>query len=260
LYVLTIAAVQAVLFLQPSALMTVLGVAILWPLQTRSIYIAHNHYHRRIFRWRALNLAFETSLFLQTGMPSFGFPLHHNFGHHRHYRNQDPADPDSDPHRWLGSDGQRLSRWVYAWRLLSEAVPVGRRLGLRFPRLWRNFLIVSACYAVVLGVLLTARPFHAFAVFIVPMALCLFALAWSTYVHHLGLPTADPLSASYTNVGYWSNRWGYNIGYHTAHHLKPGLHWSKLPVLHARIADRVPPHCYYEGEVAPYARMHWPLP
>jgi fatty acid desaturase len=258
-FVLAIAAVQAVLFFQPSALIAALGAAIVWPLQTRSIYIAHNHHHHRVFQRQPLNLAFETLLFLQSGLPSFGFPLHHNFGHHGHYRNQNPADADADPHCWLGLDGQRLGRWAYAWKLLSAAVPAGRRLGLRYPRMWRNFLVVSACYAVALSVLLVVRPLHAVAVFLVPMALSLFALAWSTYVHHLGLPTADPLGASYTNVGYWSNRWGYNIGYHTAHHLQPGLHWSKLPALHARVADRVPRHCYYDGGVAPYATMHWPL-
>jgi fatty acid desaturase len=258
-FVLAIAVVQAVLFLQPSALIAALGAAILWPLQTRAIYIAHNHHHHRIFRGRKLNLAFETLLFLQTGMPSFGFPLHHNIGHHGHYRNQDPADPAADPHRWVGDDGRRMSRWTYTWRLLGGAVPLGRRLGVRYQRLWRSFLMASACYGIALGALLAIRPWHTFAVFLVPMALSLVALAWSTYVHHLGLPTGDPLGASYTNVGHFANRWGYNIGFHTAHHVKPGLHWSRLPALHARIAGDIPRHCYYDGGVAPYALLHWPL-
>jgi len=32
-----------------------------------------------------------------------------------------------------------------------------------------------------------------------------------------------------------------NLGYHTAHHLRPRLHWSKLPALHARIVAGIPP-------------------
>ena len=259
LFVLGIALVQAALYLQPSAPVAALGALVLWPLQTRSIYVAHNHHHHRVFRWRGLNLAFETLLFLQTGMPSYGFPLHHNFGHHAHYRNQDPADPDADPHCWIGRDGRRLTRWAYTWRLLVRAIPCAKRLGLRYPRLWRGFLIASSCYAAGLALLAAARPLHMLAVFMVPMSLSLAALAWSTYVHHLGLATDDPLGASYTNTDRWANLWGYNIGYHTAHHVRPGLHWSQLHALHERIADDIPSHCYYDGGVAPYALAHWPL-
>lgn len=258
-FVLAVAVVQFVLYLQPSALAAALGALVLWPAQTRSIYVAHNHHHHRIFSRRGPSLAFETLLFLQTGLPSYGFPLHHNFGHHAHYRNQDPTDPDADPHCWVGPDGRRLTRWVYTWHLLGVAIPCARRLGRRYPGLWRGFVTVSWLYAIGLALVLGWRPLHALAVFLVPMALSLVALAWSTYVHHLGLPTDRPLGASYTNVDRWANRWGYNIGYHTAHHLRPGLHWSQLRTLHEAIAAGVPAHCYYDGGVAPYATTHWPV-
>lgn len=259
-FVLAVAAVQVALYLQPSALAAVLGAIALWPLQSRSIYIAHNHHHHRTFHRRGLNLAFETLLFLQTCLPSYGFPLHHNFGHHAHYRNQNPDDPDADPHRWVGLDGRRLTRWAYTGHLLGSAIVHGRRIGRGHPGPWRHFLIAASCYAAGLALLAAMRPLHTVAVFLVPMALGIFALAWSTYVHHLGLPTQDPLGASYTNLDRWANRWGYNIGYHTAHHLSPGLHWSQLRVLHERVASGVPAHCYYDGKVAPYAMAHWPLP
>jgi fatty acid desaturase len=259
-FVLTIAVAQSVLYLQPLVLMAALGALVLWPVQTRSIYIAHNHHHHRIFLRPSFNLAFETLLFLQTGMPSYGFPLHHNLGHHARYPNQNPADPDADPHCWVGPDGRRLTRWAYTWHLLGTAIPYARRLGLRYPALWRNFLVASVCYGLGLGALAAVRPWHTLAVFVVPIALSLVALCWSTYVHHVGLPADDPLGASYTNLDRLANRWGYNIGFHTAHHLKPGLHWSRLPALHERVAAGVPAHCYYDGRVAPYATVHWPLP
>jgi fatty acid desaturase len=258
-HVLAISAVQILLYLHASAIAAAFGALLLWPWQSRSIYVAHNHHHHRIFRWRVLNHAFETLLFLQTGLPSYGFPLHHNFGHHARYRNQDPADPDADPHCWVGRDGRRLTRWTYTWHLLGRAVPCARRLGRRYPIFWRGLLLAAACYGVGLTLLAWARPLHTLAVFIVPMALSLVALAWSTYVHHLGLPTDDPIGASYTNLSRWANRWGYNIGYHTAHHLAPGLHWSQLRALHEGIAAGVPRHCYYDGGIAPYVLAHWPL-
>ncbi|VAW71673.1 hypothetical protein MNBD_GAMMA10-1029, partial [hydrothermal vent metagenome] len=35
-----------------------------------------------------------------------------------------------------------------------------------------------------------------------------------------------------------------NLGYHTAHHHKQGVHWSRLPELHAQIASRIPDRLY----------------
>jgi fatty acid desaturase len=35
-----------------------------------------------------------------------------------------------------------------------------------------------------------------------------------------------------------------NLGLHTAHHKRPGLHWSLLPVLHEEIRAEIP-----EGQI-----------
>mgnify|MGYP000123740735 FL=1 len=34
----------------------------------------------------------------------------------------------------------------------------------------------------------------------------------------------------------------WNLGYHTAHHMLPGIHWSQLPQLHDKIRPRIPDH------------------
>ena len=38
---------------------------------------------------------------------------------------------------------------------------------------------------------------------------------------------------------------GFNIGYHSAHHMKPALHWSQLAAFHwAEVAPHVPDELY----------------
>src|SRR5262249_38972172 len=42
-------------------------------------------------------------------------------------------------------------------------------------------------------------------------------------------------------VGKFVNWWTYNNGYHTIHHVEPGLHWSLLPAEHDK---RIAPHIH----------------
>jgi len=40
-----------------------------------------------------------------------------------------------------------------------------------------------------------------------------------------------------------------NLGYHTAHHHKQGVHWSKLPRLHETIQDKIPKNLYKNSAI-----------
>ena len=71
--------------------------------------------------------------------------------------------------------------------------------------------------------------------------------AYVTYEHHSGLDTQNEFEASYNNLDPLFNRLTGNLGYHTAHHHKQGVHWSKLPALHAKIEDKIPEHLYQKS-------------
>ncbi|MBT4892605.1 MAG: fatty acid desaturase, partial [Gammaproteobacteria bacterium] len=90
------------------------------------------------------------------------------------------------------------------------------------------------------GVLVALKPAAALLLFVFPMITGLFMTAWATYEHHAGLNTDDLYQASSNNTNRWYNLFTGNLGYHTAHHYKGGLHWSKLPQLHEKIKDNIP--------------------
>jgi fatty acid desaturase len=83
-------------------------------------------------------------------------------------------------------------------------------------------------------------------VFAIPMVAGYVITCWHTYCHHAGLDTQNPYEASHNIMHRTYNILTGNLGYHTAHHVKPKLHWSKLPEFHATIADRIPDHLYIE--------------
>ena len=55
-----------------------------------------------------------------------------------------------------------------------------------------------------------------------------------------GIESQDDFLASYNNMNPIFNFLCGNLGYHTAHHYKQGVHWSELPQLHEEIKDKIP--------------------
>jgi len=248
--VMCIAAAQSALFFgTDSPLAKLAGTMVLWPLTTISIAIAHSHFHLRTFRSGVLNRLYEFVLFYQSGMPSYGWQLNHNIGHHRHFMQQDAAAPFRDEYYWLESDGSVTPRWRYLLRTVGLAYWYMVRNGRLRPDYVRKLTVVMAIHALVLMALLAYDPPGALICFVAVIVANMFVNAWFSYSHHAGLSLKDRYSASYSNLSRIENLVTFNTGYHTAHHVQASVHWYELPAFHASIADRVPAHCYLDGEL-----------
>jgi len=97
---------------------------------------------------------------------------------------------------------------------------------------------------VIVALLVLYKPVPALFLFILPMITSLLFTAYVTYEHHSGLDTQNEFEASNNNLNPLYNLLTGNLGYHTAHHHKQGVHWSKLPQLHGTIADKIPAHLF----------------
>jgi fatty acid desaturase len=196
----------------------------------------HHHQHTVTFHSKPLNRILEFFYALHTGVTTNLWALHHVLGHHRNY-----LDQTSDESRWKRSNGQTMSALEYTLTIAGTAYYRGFQVGKEFPRVQRDFLLYSALTLIGVATLCWFRLVPALFVFVVPMIISLLFTAWVTHDHHSGLDTDDAFQASFNNENALFNLLTGNLGYHTAHHYRQGLHWSKLPELHEELRHRIPP-------------------
>lgn len=205
------------------------------PIQAVAIACNHYQHHKNVFTWRPLNRLYEVVLFLQTGMPPYLITLHHNLGHHAHY-----LDPEQDTLRWKRPDGSVRSLAECLVHNFAGHFTWTMRIGRRFPKIYRKLKVWLVVSCLPLAVFLWLDPLRTSIVFLLPMAGALFNVARLGYEQHAGLDLDDHLTASRNVESRLYNLVTFNSGFHTAHHLKPGRHWSELPQLHREIRDEIP--------------------
>lgn len=235
-YTAVVLAVQLAIFFAVEPLwLTILLVLMFQPVQAVAIACNHYHHHKRVLTWDPLNRLYEIVLFLQTGMPPYLITLHHNLGHHAHY-----LEPEEDTLRWKRSDGtiRSLAECLVHnfWGHFTWTVRIGRR----YPKIYRKLKVWLVVSCVPLAGFLWLDPVRSLIVFLLPMAGALVNVARLGYEQHAGLDLDDHLHASRNIESRLYNLVTFNSGYHTAHHLKPGRHWSELPQLHREIRDEIP--------------------
>jgi fatty acid desaturase len=235
-FILTIATIQMSLFLfVENIFVVVIAVAALVPFQVSASALNHNHHHCLTFRSTLLNRAYECVMFLQTGTSPFAWTLHHNIGHHERF-----LDQSKDTSPWKTSKGKVMSRGWYCLRNTIMMYPGAFRVGWSHKPIFFRFLSFLGVSSVLLAALILGSPLKALLIFVIPMTMMLFILVDATYGHHAGLDTDDPYKATYNILDPVYNFCAWNLGYHTAHHLRPGLHWTSLPDFHSKISEKIP--------------------
>ncbi|NTX07764.1 fatty acid desaturase [Myxococcus sp. CA040A] len=199
----------------------------------------HHHQHVPMFRHALPNRLLEVVFGFQTGVTSHAWFLHHVVGHHRNY-----LDQEKDEARWKRADGSTMGEVEFSVINTLLAYPRAYAVGRAQPKAQRIFLAMAALQVALLGVLFWHNWYNALFVFLLPMVASLYVTVWATYFHHVGLEAAEHTQASYNIVHRGYNLMTGNLGFHTAHHAKHGVHWSQLPELHAQLAKDIPTTLY----------------
>lgn len=195
----------------------------------------HHHQHTPFFRSRICNRMIEIVFGLQTGAVANVWVLHHNLGHHDNY-----MDQQKDESAWRAPDGRVMSNNEYTFKLAMTGYYCALKNSAAHPQIRQTFIAMTVLHVAIVAALVWVNPFNAVAIFVVPMLISFVMTCRHTYDHHAGCSEEDEYAASNNITHRWYNILTGNLGYHTAHHLRPGLHWSKLPAFHASIADKIP--------------------
>ncbi|MDQ6998036.1 MAG: fatty acid desaturase [Mariprofundus sp.] len=197
----------------------------------------HHHQHTPTFKKRHLNRLLELCYALHTGATTNLWVQHHVLGHHLNFLNQ-----HKDESRWKRRSGKVMGKIEYTFNVAVTAHLRSFFVGKRYPKLQKEFIFYTLLTLLVVGILIWFKPMQALFLFVLPMVCGILLTSWATYKHHSGLSTDNEFEASRNNLNRFYNITTGNLGYHTAHHHKQGLHWSRLPELHEQIKDKIPKH------------------
>ncbi|WP_415890669.1 fatty acid desaturase [Neptuniibacter sp. SY11_33] len=207
----------------------------------KGVICAWNHHHQHLFTFRNnfLNRLLEFVYALHTGVTTHLWRLHHVLGHHLNF-----LDQEKDESRWKRKDGKQMGAIEYTLNVAITAYSRGYQVGKKHPKQLSTFVTYTAITFAIVAALVWYNPVAGLLLFVLPMITSLLFTSYVTYEHHSGLDTDNEFEASYNNLNPLFNRLTGNLGYHTAHHHKQGVHWSRLPELHAKIEHQIPDSLY----------------
>jgi len=197
----------------------------------------HHHQHTPTFKKKFLNRLLEFCYALHTGATTNLWVQHHVLGHHVNF-----LDQNKDESRWRRRSGKAMGKIEYTLNVAATAHLRSFFVGKRFPKLQKEFIFYTLLIFLIVAILTWFKPLQGLFLFILPMLFGLLLTSWATYKHHSGLNTDNEFEASRNNLNRFYNITTGNLGYHTAHHHKQGVHWSRLPELHEQIKDKIPEH------------------
>jgi fatty acid desaturase len=194
----------------------------------------HNTVHAPVFRERHWNRVFQVILSLTYGHMVSAFVPGHNLSHHKHTQ--------------TNRDVMRTTKVRFGWNLLNVlffliavAPSIVKGEGAYFKAMkekhpaWVRQLRIEQFVLYGLYVLLAYLDWQKFLVLVfIPHKYAAWGIVTINVLQHDGCDQDHPYNHARNFVGKFVNWFTFNNGFHTIHHVTPGLHWSLAPEVHAR--------------------------
>lgn len=219
--------------MRPASVWALAWVPIASVLSLSAWSIVHNMIHARIFRIDLLNTIWSAWIALAVGHPPTSLVETHCYNHHVHIGG--PGDWSKPQNSGLGWGAIRCLRYAVMTAVRmgqGRRHPDARRITPRLRMRLRSeqWLLYPAA---VIACVIDPRIFLSFT-----LPTWIGGTVLFMGVNLLQHDECDPASDIDHSRDFMSpvlNWFFFAGGYHTAHHLRPGVHWSELPTLHARL-------------------------
>jgi len=210
--------------------------------------IAHNHNHSPTFANKRMNAAFANCLSLFYGYPTFAWIPTHNLNHHKNVNAEGDATITwrlTNRHNALVAAAFFfVSAWYQRYPTKAFLEKAKAKNHLLYRRIQWQYGFWRGGYAALLTLALALHGLRTglllFAVTVaMPAVVSLWTIHLFNYEQHVHTDPWSKYDHSRNFVSPMLNFLLFNNGFHTVHHESPGLHWSKLPESHAKIADEI---------------------
>ncbi|HEY5677122.1 MAG TPA: fatty acid desaturase, partial [Myxococcales bacterium] len=193
--------------------------------------------------WRSKGPKLVTSwvISLFYGFPAIGWVPTHNQVHHK--LNNAEGDSSRCPKVFKGNHLLALLVYPTLTSLLQT-----REVNPFMAALWRRnrraFWAAASEFGVFYAAMIAAFVVDwrkALVFLLIPQQVALFTIQVVNYLQHIETATGSEWNHSRNFTSPLLNGLLFNNGYHTVHHMKPGVHWSLTPALDAEVAHRIDP-------------------
>ena len=202
--------------------------------------IVHNHEHVSLWKNKSLDLITDCWLSILYGFPVFGWIPTHLQNHHTH-TNKEPDYTKT----YAFSEKNNLWTIIY-YPMYSSSVQM-KAIWAYLKKLWSNNKtrfsehLLQVLSLIIVLVITVVYDWQAALIYVViPQQIALNSVLFFNYIQHIHADEQSEYNHS-RNIEGLLNTLLFNNGLHTAHHLKPHLHWSRLPEFHAKIRDKISP-------------------
>jgi beta-carotene hydroxylase len=201
--------------------------------------MVHNHQHMPMWKKKSLNVMTDNWLTVFYGFPIFVWIPTHNSNHHVHI-NKEPDYTKTYRYSEKNNLVTLLSypsiSGYFQQKVISKYVK--ELWGNNRKKFWMHAIQITTLVVWTVAALLVDWRKALFFV-VIPQQVSLFTVLIFNYLQHVHADEETKYNSSRNFTGQLLNFILINNGLHTAHHVSPGIHWSRLPELHTKLEPKI---------------------